>query len=193
MGESWATVNAQLRILCLKDKSLWFCNSRVTIMKMLFFRNYYFIENLQLKIKSSKDQRKKKRNCRLREKKKTKRSFFGGFLLTFKAIVSSFTALHSKKAQRFLQQEKFHSLYDSLVSRMKMRMLPKIHYTTEAERGENPFFFVTCDAVHLTCFDELSRRKNRHTLFRCKIGFIFCDLFFHYKKKTTTEISNLGS
>ena len=39
--------------------------------------------------------------------------------------------------------------------------LPETHSTTEAERGENCFFFfATCDALHLTCFDELSRKKK---------------------------------
>ena len=71
MGGSWATVNVQLRILYLKDKRLCFCKNRVTIMKTLFCRSYYFIENLQLKMESAKDQRKKKRNCRLRKKDKT--------------------------------------------------------------------------------------------------------------------------
>ena len=34
-------------------------------------------------------------------------------------------------------------------------------------------------------------KKSRHVLLRCKMGCIFCDLFF--KKKETTEISNLDS
>ena len=48
----------------------------------LFFQNYYFTENLRLKIKRAKEQCKKTRNCRLREQK-AKHLFFGGFLLTF--------------------------------------------------------------------------------------------------------------
>ena len=47
----------------------------------LVFRSHYFIENLQLKRKSTKEQRKKKRVVDYA--KKTKRSFLGGFLLTF--------------------------------------------------------------------------------------------------------------
>ena len=44
---------------------------------------------------------------------------------------------------------------------MKMWMLLKTHATTEAECGKNcSFFFATCDVLHLTCFDELSRKKK---------------------------------
>ena len=77
---------------------------------------------------------------------------------------------------------------------MKMRMLPKTHSTTEAERGENcSFFFATCDALHLTCFDELPRKKKIATL--CSGGkYALCfAIHFFIAKKKLTEILNLGS
>ena len=40
-------------------------------------------------------------------------------------------------------------------------MLSKTHFTAEAESGENcSFFFASCDAVHLTCLKELSKKKS---------------------------------
>ena len=77
---------------------------------------------------------------------------------------------------------------------MKMQMLPKTHSTTEAERGKNcSFFFATCDTLHLTCFDELQRKKIVTLCSGGKYASCFAIYCFMTKKKIQTEILNLGS
>ena len=75
-----------------------------------------------------------------------------------------------------------------------MQMLPKTHSTTDTEGSEYcSFFFATCDEVHLTCFDELSREKKIAMLcFGAKWAIYFVIYFFFMTKKTKTQISNLG-
>ena len=76
-------------------------------MKMLFFRNYYFIENLQLKIKSSKDKRKKKRNCRLRERKKQNVRFSVVFFWHLKRLSVRLLRYMAKKHSGFYSKKSF--------------------------------------------------------------------------------------
>ena len=75
-GGGLATVNA--RSLFKGKISFVFATTELRFMKTsLFFRSHCFIENLQLKRKSAKEQRKKKRNCRLSENNKA--FIFGWF------------------------------------------------------------------------------------------------------------------
>ena len=86
------------------------------------------------------------------------------FLHLIKAIATAFTVWHGKKAHRFLEYEGF-TLRDFLDWRMKMRILPETHSTTDAKGGENSFFFAACDAAHMACFDELPRKKKKSPCF----------------------------
>ena len=75
-----------------------------------------------------------------------------------------------------------------------MRMLPKTHSATEAECGENcSFFFATCHALHLTCFDELSRKKKLPRFAPVENMLYVLRSIFSFQKKTQTKILNLGS
>ena len=77
---------------------------------------------------------------------------------------------------------------------MKVRILPKTHSTTEPERGEKcSYFFVTCDALHLTCFDELSRKKKSPSFASVENTLYVLRSISSLQKKKLTEISNLGS
>ena len=69
---------------------------------------------------------------------------------------------------------------------MKMRMLPKTHFTTEAERGENySFFFAACDVLYLTCFDELSRKKKSPSFALVESRLYVLQSIFSLQKKST--------
>ena len=54
------------------------------------------------------------------------------------------------------------------------------------------FFFSTCDALHLTCFDELPRKKKSPHFAPVENMLYVLQSIFSFQKKLT-EILNLGS